>query len=252
MLVSYLDKPLIIIGMHRSGTTLLSHLFDAAGIFQGEIKDPHNEAMHFLSINQQTLEKAGFSWLHPGVPDEKYWFEITRPQLYAEHFKLPSSNPKRIRLLHNKKWGWKDPRNTFTLNMHLKMFPKARVIHLIRDGRDVALSLCNRNKIEGEVQAEELNNLKFNFKLWENYVAQGSSYKNEVSKFLEIKYEDVLAQKEEVFSQIKSWGGIDIRPFTEMIQPSTKVKEYPTDLNELAAKSSIYQKWYNNPETESK
>jgi len=233
--------------MHRSGTTLLSRLFDAAGVFQGVLKDHNNEAFHFLSINQQTLEKAGFSWLHPGVPDENYWFEITQPQLYAEHFKLPSSNPKRLRLLNNKNWGWKDPRNTFTLKMYLAMFPEARVIHLLRDGRDVALSLQNRNKKEGEVQAEELNSLDFNFKLWEKYVAQGSSYKNEVAHFLEIKYEDLLAQKSEVFTQILKWGGVDLRPFLNEINPSTKVKKYPKELNDLAAKSEIYQKWYGNP-----
>ena len=235
--------------MHRSGTTLLSQLFDSAGINQGVLKDHNNEAFHFLSINQQTLEKAGFSWLHPGVPDEKYWFEITQPQLYAEHFRLPSSNPKRLRLLNNKKWGWKDPRNTFTLAMHLKMFPKAKVIHLIRDGRDVALSLQNRNKIDGEVQAEELNSLDFNFKLWEKYVVQGSSYKNQIDNFLEIKYEDLLTEKKEVFTQINKWAGIDISSFTEMLKQPLKNKTYPAELDDLAAKSEIYRKWYGSPET---
>ncbi len=32
-----------------------------------------------------------------------------------------------------KAWGWKDPRNTFTLPMWLSIFPKARVLHVLRN-----------------------------------------------------------------------------------------------------------------------
>ncbi|WP_287130438.1 sulfotransferase [Candidatus Cyanaurora vandensis] len=43
-------------------------------------------------------------------------------------------------------WGWKDPRNTFTLPLWLELFPSARVIHIHRDSPDVARSLLRRQQ----------------------------------------------------------------------------------------------------------
>jgi hypothetical protein len=43
-------------------------------------------------------------------------------------------------------WGWKDPRNSITLPVWLKLFPDARVIHIVRNGVDVAESLYRRQQ----------------------------------------------------------------------------------------------------------
>lgn len=41
-------------------------------------------------------------------------------------------------------WGWKDPVNTFTLPFWLDLFPEARVVHIFRNGVDIAQSLYTR------------------------------------------------------------------------------------------------------------
>ena len=38
-------------------------------------------------------------------------------------------------------WGWKDPRNVFTLPLWLRVFPEAKIIYIVRNGVDVAASL---------------------------------------------------------------------------------------------------------------
>ena len=43
-------------------------------------------------------------------------------------------------------WGWKDPRNTFLLPLWRDIFPEAKVIHVIRNGVDVAASLLTREE----------------------------------------------------------------------------------------------------------
>jgi hypothetical protein len=43
-------------------------------------------------------------------------------------------------------WGWKDPRNIFLLPLWLDIFPDAKIIHVFRNGVDVAYSLAQREK----------------------------------------------------------------------------------------------------------
>ena len=228
--------------MHRSGTTLLSQLFNAAGIFQGVFRDHNSEAFHFLSINQQTLEKSRGDWLTPVDPKPEDWYDITAEELYAIHFQV-GANPQKLKWLKNYPWGWKDPRNTFTLPMYLKLFPKAKVIHVIRNGKDVALSLKQRNSVEGEVVDERLESLAFNFHLWEKYVERGNNYAKTIDSFLEVKYEDLLAKDSVVLNKIKTWGNIDLKPHLSRVKVQ-KVKAYPQELIDLASRSECYKKWY--------
>ena len=44
----------------------------------------------------------------------------------------------------------KSPRNSLKIPFILKIFPEARFIHLLRDGRDVTLSIRKEWKITGE------------------------------------------------------------------------------------------------------
>ena len=131
-------QPFIIIGMHRSGTSLVTKVLEKAGIFMGVIKDHNFEAMHFLSLNQQTLWSARARWLDPKVPEKQYYHTIPVRELYREHFRLNTRFQKLRNFIQNPAWGWKDPRNTFTLPMWLELFPKAKVIHVYRDGQEVS------------------------------------------------------------------------------------------------------------------
>ena len=42
-------------------------------------------------------------------------------------------------------WGWKDPRNSFTLKIWRQIYPNAKVIHIHRNPVDVANSLKKRS-----------------------------------------------------------------------------------------------------------
>lgn len=228
--------------MHRSGTTLLSKLFNKAGVFQGVFRDHNSEAFHFLSINQQTLAKSGHNWLEPTEPKENDYYSISAEELYAIHFQV-GPNPHKLKWLHNHSWGWKDPRNTFTLPMYLKLFPKAKVIHLIRNGMDVALSLKQRNTVEDEVVDKRLNDLSFNFKLWEAYVEKGNSYNGHVNQFLEINYEDLLNKNSSVIDGIEKWGGINLKPHLNQVRLPTD-KAYSQELQDLSLHSATFKRWY--------
>lgn len=198
--------PYIIIGMHRSGTTALTKVLEKAGIFMGVIKDHNLEAMHFLSLNQQALWAEGADWLNPAIPRPENWSVPDVRDLYYEHFKASTKAAQWKLRFNPQPWGWKDPRNTFTLPRWLEVFPKARVIHLWRDGKEVALSLQKRNQQAHEVHDERLDDLNFNYSLWELYVNQAERYRKKMgNRFLHIRYSDLLARNTAAINDLEKF-----------------------------------------------
>ena len=57
--------PIIIIGMHRSGTTMLSKILENSGVFLGNNKDINNEALFFQKINTWFMRQVYASWDNP-------------------------------------------------------------------------------------------------------------------------------------------------------------------------------------------
>ncbi|WP_417612452.1 sulfotransferase [Owenweeksia hongkongensis] len=203
-----MKSPIIIIGMHRSGTSLVAKVLEKAGIFMGVIKDHNYEAMHFLSLNQQTLWAASASWLEPKVPEKLFWKTIPAKALYNEHFKINGKLQQLSYALKSPAWGWKDPRNTFTLNMWLSLFPNAKVIHVTRDCEEVAKSLSKRNTVKGEVNDPRLNDMNFNRELWKKYIDQGRSYKKQLgNRYFEIDYHEISTLNKTAITQLEKFTG---------------------------------------------
>lgn len=155
--------PIIIIGMHRSGTTLLSRLLESLGLFLGKKKDENHEAVFFQGTNEWLLRQVGGAWDNP-APVRLENHEIREKTTNYIHRYLLQS-PRAVSYLGwinyfryrqvcalSRPWGWKDPRNTFTLPLWLDIFPTAKIVHLHRAGIDVALSLQRRGRREFQLQ----------------------------------------------------------------------------------------------------
>ncbi len=197
--------------MHRSGTSLVAKVLEKAGIFMGVVKDHNYEAMHFLSLNQQTLWAAGANWVTPQVPDEVYWKHLPAKVLFFEHFRTYGRWKQMLLNLQSPAWGWKDPRNTFTLPMWLQLYPTAKVIHVIRNENDVAASLAQRNKVKGEVHDERFDNLDFGKKLAHTYLQQGRSYKSQLGKrYIEVHYEDICNLDSKAIKPLEEFTGKEL------------------------------------------
>jgi len=198
--------------MHRSGTSLVAKVLEKAGIFMGVLKDHNYEAMHFLSLNQQTLWAAEASWLQPAVPKKIYWKTLPPGMLFAEHFKLSGKFQKLIYKVKSPAWGWKDPRNTYTLPMWLDLFPKAKVLHITRNCEEVANSLTQRNKVKGEVHDERLDDMHFNRALWKKYVDQGRYYADSLGpRYFEIDYREITSQNRESIANLEKFCGVKLQ-----------------------------------------
>jgi hypothetical protein len=178
-------SPIIVVGMHRSGTTLLVQLLEGCGVFMGAQQTGNRESIFFQNINREALDFFGCSWRcldflpsadHLGSRCGSVIKFIERrldDSLLSGHFGSTFVQNGQERVL----WGWKDPRNSLLLPVWRQVFPNARVINIYRDGRDVALSLLKRQKkIENagdEFTADEnVNRYRSNFSLWAAYIGR--------------------------------------------------------------------------------
>jgi hypothetical protein len=223
-------SPVIVIGMHRSGTSMVSRMLESMGIFVGGRKESNHEATFFLEIDRWLFSQCGASWENPQpvhyLLEQK---EIrARTAEYLTHYLLDS--PRAISFLGWKQylrygsifrlprlWGWKCPLSTFTLPFWLDVFPNAKVIHVYRHGIDVANSLCYRSlkgmrqtrlqqlyynlrfihwlrpKAGGFIQGIRCATLEGGFSLWEEYLAEARRHVLALGKnAIEIKYEELL------------------------------------------------------------
>jgi hypothetical protein len=89
-------------------------------------------------------------------------------------------------------WAEKTPENIFTVGRFLRMFPGAKILHIVRDPRDVVLSLMARGL--SSIMAAEA---------WLTSVAAIQNYRSHPS-VLEIRYEDLVFETERILSEVCS------------------------------------------------
>jgi Sulfotransferase family len=159
------ERPVIIIGMHRSGTTMLTRLINQAGLYVGHDLCPNShESYYFRRINDWIMLNSGAAWDNPeGV---HYLWNSARSMALAKEYvichlgSIPMinyfgglRNAVRFRYGSRPIWGWKDPRTIYTLPLWLSIFPEAKVLYIARHGVDCAHSLYFRENSEA-VQLE--------------------------------------------------------------------------------------------------
>lgn len=216
-----LNSPVIIIGMHRSGTSLLSRILAAAGVFQGAGLDRFNESVFFQLLNEQLLRLADTTWDFPEKAGDlsiaspiktvltEYAASVMDEQLLQGYW----GGSYYDSLKHNVMppvtgWGWKDPRSTLLLPVWLDLFEESKIIHVIRHGIDSSVSLWRRENYDQS--SPRCTNLKECFKIWEAYVEKGREYGKAAKQYKEIHYEELIAHPVEVMDSLSSFLQIEI------------------------------------------
>jgi len=223
-----MTNPVIIIGMHRSGTSLLTELLEELGLFVGAQKDQHSESLFFQDLNKWIFEQCGARWDTPSAVDY-LWENQNLLQAVEDYVRNLVESPRVVRYLGQRlfwtnravtrltlPWGWKDPRNTFTLPLWLRIFPEAKVLHIKRHGVDVAQSLVVRSrngqaetlekyqkyrrfvffrpKRGGFMESPRCAKVSGGFSLWNEYLEKAGALVENLAKnqVLELKYEDLV------------------------------------------------------------
>ena len=151
------QSPIIITGMHRSGTSLLSRIIEYNSVFFGSYKDINNESIYFQNINKWLMSINSSSWDNPSsfldsINTDNFKINTKKLGLIIngksnfKYFGLKNIIINKNFFTYNNLWGWKDPRNIFTLPFWFELFPNSKVIIVSRHPFDVVNSLLKREK----------------------------------------------------------------------------------------------------------
>ncbi len=237
--------PVIFIGMHRSGTSMLGRLLEELGMFFGAVKDENNEALFFQDLNEWLLAQCGGRWDNPTPFNQYFWRNdevIKWTELYIRNL---LASPRCMQFVGARyvlggigglgmPWGWKDPRNTFTLPVWLRIFPDAKVVSIERNGVDVAQSLRAREikMLEDAPRFYKKNRMAFfvrlrrsgfahsprclvledGFALWEEYTSQADAVMAQLpaGRALALRYEDVLDNPLKWLGETAAFCGLQV------------------------------------------
>lgn len=240
-------SPIIVLGMHRSGTTLIAQLLQDMGVFMGRRLDANYESIFFLRLNTWMLKQAGTNWEHPEPYDRllsssparsmvlHYLRAYTDRPWTLEYLGLAGLSQNRGSLSRiSGLWGWKDPRTTLTLPMWLDLFPMARIIYVERSGLAVALSLRRRQEMQFAMERQpnlysslrrgrpifpaglRFQSIESGLRLWADYCERADAHLEEVEgAVLRLRYEDMIRDPIAAVSALRDfieppepWSGV--------------------------------------------
>jgi hypothetical protein len=231
-----MKRPVFIIGCPRSGTTLLYDMLQSAGGFARYPAESNVFSMlvptfgNFKSQrNKRSLMEA---WL------KSHLFRVSRlDSAYIEPKLMQTrSGGEFLRVLMDEiarsqnvdRWAEQTPSHVYHVPEIRNAFPDALFVHMIRDGRDVALSLGKPGWIKP--LPGQSHNLRVAAALfWAWTVRKGRAYRQTLrSDYLEIRYEDLVQSPHDTLRHLGRFIEHDLdydrileKPFGSVKKPNT-------------------------------
>jgi hypothetical protein len=163
-------KTIVVLGMHRSATSLMAKGLNDAGVNMGEHllgkheSNPwgHFEDIEIMQLNEAILKAAGGSWDRP--PSEEQI--LAQRQAFDERIHaLVKANDANVDPDYPL-WGWKDPRTTLTIKLYLPHLTNPYFFFCFTHPAKVGISLHERDGTDiewGTALAREYNRRLLNF-----------------------------------------------------------------------------------------
>lgn len=234
---SRLDPVPIIVGSPRSGTTLLRFMLDSnsklaippetgflcvAPTLRGSGDELRKD--FFRAIVNFPVEAP--NWPDFEIPEELFWQTLTRispfniTEAYRSFYRLYAARFGKPR------WGDKTPLYIKCLDAIRKVLPEARFIHIIRDGRDAALSLRKMRFSPGpEIETQAA--------YWRDCVLAARRAGVDYPDYLEVRYEELILNTRKTLNDICAF--IDLEYDDAMLRYYTRA---PVRLKEHKGRSA--------------
>ncbi|CAD5918919.1 sulfotransferase family protein [Planktothrix agardhii] len=214
-------SPIFIVGCDRSGTTLLRLMLIQSPILHipqesmfvyllerdpenyGDLTYPYQRwfLIRDLQTNPATPESFTFPIFNLTLEEaERAIFEVTPTHVsdaIEALFKASASK------LNKQRWGDKSPRHVKYIPLLAESFPHAKFVHIIRDGRDVAISIRKAKWVS--------NNMQEAATYWKQRVKAGRLGGSTLSKdrYYEVYYEQLVYEPEKTLKELCQWLNLD-------------------------------------------
>lgn len=128
-----LPPPVVVFNKSHSGSRLVARLLGEAGVFMGAERNASEDALPLVKLVTYFVEHyypdASGLW-DAGRPADRALLGLVEG-VFADHLRGHDGAQA---------WGWKLCETVYALPLIDYLFPGAKFVHLIRDGRDVAFS----------------------------------------------------------------------------------------------------------------
>ena len=229
-----------VLGMHRSGTSLVTRLLNLMGVFLGSADDlmpasEHNERGYWehtaiVSLNDEILHRCGGNWYQPPKLVDGWAFDPDLTSLRQSARSLVSET-----FGNQPIWGWKDPRTCLTLP-----FWKTVVLptHIV---------ICLRNPLEVANSFQKSQNISFDHAshLWLTYVSSSLRCSQGINRFA-LFYEDLMQNPRQYIVQLAHFIGrsdlVDDEQFMEtaLQEVSNELRHYCFSYTDVIDNSNLH------------
>ena len=213
-----MNKTILIIGMHRSGTSLISHLCCEMGMSLGKKEclteaDPGNtdgywENKEFTELNDRVLEKAGGTWFNPPGKDK---IEKVVDEFKEEAKKLVNKHKGSL-------WGIKDPRLIYTLPIY-----ELKNVHIVfarRNVKNIINSIYRSHIAAISPDYRQIDRIKW---LCEEYIERGAELAKQYPSAM-VYYENFFKNPRKEIQKIADFLEYDksVNSLKKIIKPELK------------------------------
>ena len=197
------ERPVFIVGVHRSGTTLLRYMLNSSPRIY--IPPESDFIPRFFGRNpEEELSEARITKLLDTIFSEyrlvKEW-QGEPPTVHEFIQRMPDRSPAAFldalygmyaRQQGAVRWGDKTPIYASYIDLIHRLFPQAQFVHIVRDGRDVALSMLDKWGHELHVD------MFFAARNWVRRIrqAQKSGKRLGPELYYELHYENLVSEPE--------------------------------------------------------
>ncbi len=149
-------KTLVVLGMHRSITSLVTKGLADNKVYVGDKLMPPNggnpngywEDVDFVRMNNRLLSLAGGSWRNPPSEERILSLKKKHGSEIEDLIRKKEERVKEIYFRENEQiWGWKDPRTILTIKLYLPYLTNLHFILCFREPLQVAKSLNRTEKV---------------------------------------------------------------------------------------------------------
>jgi hypothetical protein len=201
------EPAIFVVGMNRSGTTLLRMMLDA----HPQLTIPPET--HFVPDLIKAVREDGATPEDAlaAMKSAREWgdFGFSDEEMLARLRALPKLKPgAAVRTFYEAymqqqgkpRWGEKTPTYVQKMKLIQRALPEARFVHVIRDGRDVALSVLDRTVRDlsaGDVARR-----------WKKKITKAREDAPALEHYMEIRYEDLIMQTEPVLREVAEFSDL--------------------------------------------
>ncbi len=188
--------PVFIVGMPRSGTTLIDQVLSSHSSVHSL-----GESMEIEFCSQDACEEADIEFTPYTLPQLDQALVKKYAQRYLDHALADAADAKRV--------VDKMPANFIKLGFILTLFPNARIIHSMRHPLDTALS-CYFQHFRASVYMEWTNDLSMLGQYYRGYAELMAFWKKRFpGQILDVRYEDMTQDLENNARRIVEFVGLE-------------------------------------------